>query len=164
MFVVNGEWSSFTIDHLRYTKQETMIQRLQSVWLLLAAAAAFCSLKLPFFSGDMIAENQSKARVELTAQSNLLLLILSAGVGIASLIAIFLYKNRKTQLRIVLLTLLVSIINLVLFFMQTQKFVPGAGNYALTAVFALFIPVLLFFAIRGIRRDEKLVKSLDRLR
>jgi hypothetical protein len=141
-----------------------MIQRLQSVWLLLAAAAAFCSLKLPFFSGDMIAENQSRVRVELTAQSNLLLLILSAGVGIASLIAIFLYKNRKLQLRIVLFTLLVSILNLVLFFMQTKKFVPDAGNYSLTAVFALFIPVLLFFAIRGIRRDEKLVKSLDRLR
>jgi dipeptide/tripeptide permease len=141
-----------------------MIQRLQSIWLLLAAAAAFCSLKFSFYSGNMIAENQTKARVELTAQSNLLLLILTAGVGIASLIAIFLYKNRKLQLRIVLLTLLVSIINLVLFFMQTKKFVPDAGNYALTAVFALFIPVLLFFAIRGIRRDEKLVKSLDRLR
>jgi dipeptide/tripeptide permease len=141
-----------------------MIQRLQSVWLLLAAAAAFCSLQFSFYSGTMIAENQSKVRAVLTAQSNLLLLILSAGVGIASLIAIFLYKNRKLQLRIVLLTLLVSIINLVLFFMQTKKFVPDAGNYALAAVFALFIPVLLFFAIRGIRRDEKLVKSLDRLR
>jgi hypothetical protein len=52
----------------------------------------------------------------------------------------------------------------VLFFAQTKKFVPGEGNYDLTAVFAIFIPVLLFFAIRGIRRDEKLVKSLDRLR
>jgi hypothetical protein len=141
-----------------------MIQRLQSVWLLLAAAAAFCSLKFSFYSGNMIGENQSKSWVSLTAQSNLLLLILSAGVGIASLIAIFLYKNRKMQLRIVLMALLVSIINLVLFFAQTKKFVPGEGNYDLTAVFAIFIPVLLFFAIRGIRRDEKLVKSLDRLR
>jgi hypothetical protein len=68
------------------------------------------------------------------------------------------------QLRLVLVALLVSIINLVLFFMQTKKFAPGEGNYALTAVFAMFIPILLFFAIRGIRRDEKLVKSLDRLR
>jgi len=141
-----------------------MIQRLQSVWLLLAAAAAFCSLQFSFFSGNMIGENQAKSFVSLTAQSNLLLLILSAGVGIASLVAIFLYKNRKTQLRIVLLTLLVSVINLVLFFTQTQKFVPGEGKYDLTAVFAIFVPVLLFFAIRGIRRDEKLVKSLDRLR
>jgi hypothetical protein len=141
-----------------------MIQRLQSIWLLLAAAAAFCSLRFSFYSGNMIAENQTKSWVSLTAQSHLLLLILSAGVGIASLIAIFLYKSRKMQLRIVLAALLVSIINLVLFFMQTQKFVPGEGNFDLTAVFAIFVPVLLFFAIRGIRRDEKLVKSLDRLR
>jgi hypothetical protein len=141
-----------------------MIQRLQSIWLLLAAAAAFCSLQFPFYSGNMIAENQTKAWVSLTAKNNLLLLILSAGVGIVSLIAIFLYKNRKTQLRLVLVALLVSIINLVLFFMQTKKFVPGEGSFDITAVFAFFIPVLLFFAIRGIRRDEKLVKSLDRLR
>src|SRR5687768_15780399 len=101
-----------------------MIQRLQSVWLLLAAAAAFCSLQFSFYSGNLIAANQAKSFVALNAQSNLLLLILSAGVGIASLISIFLYKNRKTQLRIVLVTLLVSIINLLLFYMQTKKFVP----------------------------------------
>ena len=140
-----------------------MIQRLQSVWLLLAAAAAFCSLQFAFYSGTMLVENQSK-RVELTAQSNLLLLILSAGVGIASIISIFLYKNRKTQLRIVLVTLLVSILNLVLFFTQTKKFVPGEGNYSLTAIFAIVVPIFLFLAIKGIRKDEKLVKSLDRLR
>jgi hypothetical protein len=140
-----------------------MLQRLQSVWLLLAAAAAFCSLQFSFYSGTMIVENQSK-RAELTAQGNLLLLILSAGVGIASLISIFLYKNRKTQLRIVLVTLLVSILNLVLFFMQTKKFVPGEGNYSLTAIFAIVVPIFLILAMRGIRKDEKLVKSLDRLR
>ncbi|AEW03569.1 hypothetical protein A4D02_19740 [Niastella koreensis] len=141
-----------------------MIQRLQSVWLLLAAAAAFCSIKLSFYSGNLIKDNQPKAFVSLTAQSNLLLLILTAGVGIASLIAIFLYKIRKMQLRIVLITLLVSLLNLGLYFAETQKYVPGEGKFDLTAVFAIFIPILLFLAIRGIRKDEKLVKSLDRLR
>ena len=141
-----------------------MIQRLQSVWLLLAAAAAFCSLQFSFYSGNIIAANQAKSFAALNAQSNLLLLILSAGVGIASLISVFLYKNRKTQLRIVLVTLLVSIINLVLFFTQTKKFVPGEGNYNLTAIFAIVVPVFLILAMRGIRKDEKLVKSLDRLR
>jgi hypothetical protein len=141
-----------------------MIQRLQSIWLLLAAAAAFCSLQFSFYSGNIIAANQAKSFAALNAQSNLLLLILSAGVGIASLISIFLYKNRKTQLRIVLVTLLVSIINLVLFFTQTKKFVPGEGDFNLTAIFAVVVPVFLILAMRGIRKDEKLVKSLDRLR
>ena len=141
-----------------------MIQRLQSVWLLLAAAAAFCSLQFSFYSGNIIAANQAKSFAVLNAQSNLLLLILSAGVGIASLISIFLYRNRKTQLRIVLVTLLVSIINLVLFFTQTKKFVPGESSYNLTAIFAIVVPVFLILAMRGIKKDEKLVKSLDRLR
>jgi hypothetical protein len=112
----------------------------------------------------LVVQNQPKAFVSLTAQSNLLLLILTSGVGIASLIAIFLYKNRKMQFRIALITLLVSLLNLGIYFSEAQKFVPGEGKYDLTAVFAIFIPILLFFAIRGIRRDEKLVKSLDRLR
>lgn len=141
-----------------------MIQRLQSIWLLLAAAAAFCSLQFSFYSGNIIAANQAKSFAALNAQSNLLLLILSAGVGIASIISVFLYKNRKTQLRIVLVTLLVSIINLVLFFTQTKKFVPNEGSYSITAIFAIIVPVFLILAIRGIRKDEKLVKSLDRLR
>ena len=138
-----------------------MIQRIQSVWLLLAAAAAFASLQFPFYNGLTEA---GKPLVYVTAQSNLLLLILTAGVGLASLIAIFLYKNRKMQSRIVLIALLVSVINLVLFFMQTQKFLPGQGNYNLTAIFAIVAPVLLILAMRGIKKDEKLVKSLDRLR
>jgi len=141
-----------------------MIQRLQSVWLLLAAAAAFCSLRFSFYSGNMVAANQAKSWVNLTAQSNLLLLILTAGVGIAALITIFLYKNRKQQSGLAWITFLVSIINLVLYFVQVQKFVPGEGSYNLTALFAIIVPVFLFLGIRGIRKDEKLVKSLDRLR
>ncbi|HEY1199398.1 MAG TPA: DUF4293 domain-containing protein [Niastella sp.] len=141
-----------------------MIQRLQSIWLLLAAAAAFCSLQFSFYSGNIIAANQAKSFAALNAQSNLLLLILSAGVGIASIISVFLYKNRKTQLRIVLVTLLVSIINLILFFTQTRKFVPAEGSYSITAIFAIIVPIFLILAMRGIRKDEKLVKSLDRLR
>jgi len=140
-----------------------MIQRLQSIWLLLAAAAAFCSLEFAFYSGNMVAAN-AKSWVKLTAQSNLLLLILTAGVGIAALIAIFLYKNRKQQSGLVWITFLVSIINLILYFVQVQKFVPGEGSYNLTALFAIIVPVFLLLAIRGIRKDQKLVKSLDRLR
>jgi len=34
----------------------------------------------------------------------------------------------------------------------------------LTAIFAIVVPILLILAMRGIRKDEKLVKSLDRLR
>jgi hypothetical protein len=141
-----------------------MIQRLQTIWLLLAAAAAFLTLKFSFYSGNIIADGGAKTFQYLTARSNIVLTILSAGVGLAALISVFLYKNRKRQLRIVLLCILVSIVNIVLFFLESRKFVAGEGNYDLTAALAFVVPVFLILAMRGIRKDEKLVKSLDRLR
>jgi formate-dependent nitrite reductase membrane component NrfD len=142
-----------------------MIQRIQTIWLLLAAAAAFLTLKFSFYSGNFLgADGAAKSFQYLTARSNILLTILSAGVGLAALISIFLYKNRKQQSRIVLFTLLVSIVNLVLFFVESRKYVAGEGNYDLTAAIAFAVPIFLILAMRGIRKDEKLVKSLDRLR
>jgi hypothetical protein len=141
-----------------------MIQRIQTIWLLLAAAAAFLTLKFSFYSGNFLADGAAKSFQYLTARSNILLTILSAGVGLAALISIFLYKNRKQQSRIVLIALLVSIVNLVLFFVESRKYVAGEGNYDLTAAIAFAVPVFLILAMRGIRKDDKLVKSLDRLR
>jgi hypothetical protein len=141
-----------------------MIQRIQTIWLLLAAAAAFLTLRFSFYSGNFIGDGAAATFQYLTARSNIVLTILSAGVGLAALIAVFLYKNRKQQMRVILVALLVSIVNLVLFFLESRKFVPGEGNYDLTAAIAFAVPVFLFLAMRGIRKDEKLVKSLDRLR
>lgn len=55
-----------------------------------------------------------------------------------------------------------SIINLIIYYMETKKF--ESGTYSLTAILSLAIPVLLVLAARGIWKDEKLVKSVDRLR
>jgi uncharacterized membrane protein YsdA (DUF1294 family) len=140
-----------------------MIQRLQTIWLLLAAAAAFSTLKFSFYSGNRM-EGTTRIFEYFTAQSNLLLLILTAGVGLLAFISIFLFKNRKLQFRLTIIAIIVSLINLVLYFTGIRKFVPGESNYDLTAILAIIVPVLLFMAARGIRKDEKLVKSLDRLR
>ena len=144
-----------------------MIQRIQSVWLLLAAAASFFSLNFSFYSGNIIKEGVTpavKTFERITAQSNVLLLILTVGVGIASIITIFLYKDRKLQFRICLAAIFVSLINILLYYLQIKKFVPSEGAYELTAIVVLIIPVLLILAARGIYKDQKLVKSLDRLR
>jgi len=141
-----------------------MIQRIQSVWLLLAGAAALLTLKFSFYSGNFIKEGQPKAFTSLTASSNILLTITTVATGLLALVTIFLYKDRKLQLRLCFLTLLLSIINIVLYFTQIRKFVPNEGNYDLTAIISIVIPVLVILAVRGIFRDQKLVKSLDRLR
>ncbi len=139
-----------------------MIQRIQTLWLLLAAVAAFLTLKFSVFSGNIVAADQTKNFEELTARSYWLLFALTILLGTGILIAIFLFKTRKPQLRIVIAAIVLSIVNLILYYYQSQKFAEGKPD--LSALIALAIPVFLILAARGINKDEKLVKSLDRLR
>lgn len=140
-----------------------MLQRLQTVWLLLASVLAFVSLKISFFSGNILIENVKQFQ-NFTAMSNMLLMILTVGAGIASLITIFLFKDRKLQIKICFAVLAVAVLNIVLYYLQTKNFVAGEWTFDLTSVVTIAIPFLLFLAIRGIYKDDRLVKSVDRLR
>lgn len=135
-----------------------MIQRIQTIWLLLAAAASFAALKLPFFSG--IKENNLFEK--LTGSSYFLLLILSVAVALIALAAVFLFKNRKLQSQLSLAGLLLQLATIAVYYQQSQTFTQG--NYSLTAVLTLIVPVFFILAWLGIRKDEKLIKSMDRLR
>ena len=139
-----------------------MIQRIQSLWLALAAILALLTIKFPIYSGNIADTPTTTKWVELTAVNSILILILTIAVAVASGFILFLYKNRKQQLRFTLLTLLVSIGVIVLYYNEAQKFV--TGNISLTCLLAFSIPVLLILAAIGIYKDEKLVKSTDRLR
>lgn len=99
---------------------------------------------------------------QVTAMSNVFLTSLTIAVFVGSLITIFNYKKRKGQIRGILMLILFSLSNIVLYYLETRKFVEG--NFDLTALFALAIPIFLFLAMQGVRKDEKLVKSADRLR
>lgn len=140
-----------------------MIQRSQTIWLLVAAVLAFISLKLSFFSGNIMVENVKQFQ-NFTAMSSLPLMVLTVAVAIASLIAIFLFKDRKLQFKIVLAVLFLSLLNLLLYFLKTKEFVPAEWSLDLTSLISFFIPLFLLLAVRGIYKDDKLVKSVDRLR
>ncbi len=150
-------------------KKNTMIQRLQTLWLLFASAMAFITLKVSFFSGNKLVMNDKtyineKQFVSLTGMSNMIIMVLTVGIAIASLVSIFLYNDRKMQLKITAAIVGVSIINIVLYYLQTKNFIPGEGTYVLTSLLVFCIPAFLLMAIRGIYKDEKLIKSVDRLR
>ena len=140
-----------------------MIQRSQTLWLLVSAILAFLTLKISFFSGNLLVENVKQFQ-KFTAMSNMLLMILTVIAAVGSLVTVFLYKNRNTQWKICLSLFGVAVINLVLYFVASGNFVPGEWSYDLTAIAAIAIPVFLLLAARGIYKDEKLVKSVDRLR
>lgn len=138
-----------------------MIQRQQSLWLLLSAVCAVLTFWYPFSTGQYT-PSPTEGITELTAGSRMFIWLLTGLVAIVALVTIFLYKDRKTQLWSVFLGILLSGIVLALYFAETNKFVKG--TFALWSIlsFATFIGFIM--AARGIRKDQKLIKSLDKLR
>jgi hypothetical protein len=139
-----------------------MIQRIQTIWLFLSALCAAFTYKFPFYTGNKLPISLTGEQTKLVASSNFLLLIFTAVLIVGTVIIIFLYKNRKQQLWLTITALVISIINIIIYFMELKKFV--SGTISLTAILSLIIPFLLLLAATGIWKDEKLVKSLDRLR
>ncbi|HEY4967096.1 MAG TPA: DUF4293 domain-containing protein [Puia sp.] len=141
-----------------------MLQRMQSLWLLLAAICAFLTIKFSFYSGNVEKPGEAVSFQFLTATFNIWILILTIALVCMAIIDIFLYKNRKLQGRIALLGIIFSLLNIFLYLNQIHQFVENQGSHTITAVFVFAIPVFFFLAVRGIYKDQKLVKSLDRLR
>ncbi len=138
-----------------------MIQRQQSLWLLLATVAAILSFTFPFYSGTRMLDGMAGYDV-LDAGSSFFLIILTGLSVLVSGITIFLFKDRKTQLKLSVAGVVIGIILIILYFLEVGKF--QSGNFALTSLFVFCIPIGYVFAARGIWKDEKLVKSLNKLR
>jgi hypothetical protein len=141
-----------------------MIQRIQTIWLALAAACGFMMARAPLFNATL-ADNTMR---EYLATESLLAFALIIGVAILSVIAIFLFKNRTTQFKLAVTGILLSaiIVGLQVWavenFKKTIPLVKGTYQWGGLLPIAMFI--FLWLAARAIRKDEKLVKSLDRLR
>lgn len=138
-----------------------MIQRIQSVWLLLASIFDAITFRFPFYVGDW-QKDTVPAIIDLNAQLTTPLTIVTVLTGILAFLTIFLFNNRKLQLRLTYLGMLLSLVLLVLYFFEMGNF--NSGDMALWCLF--YFAVLLFYvlAARGIQKDQKLIRSLDRLR
>lgn len=136
-----------------------MIQRIQTIWLILAAA---CSGGLIFVVSLWI-DGEGNEIVAMDEASYFGAFAVSAAL---SLFAIFIFKNRKLQTVINRLNILLNLILLGVFVYRALT-MSGATAVAEKGI-GMFIPilsiVLLVLANRAIRKDEQLVKSVDRLR
>lgn len=136
-----------------------MIQRVQTLWLLLASAATIITLKTSFYSGTLITDNSFDS---VMGMDNYGMMLLTIALGTALFINIFLYKNRTTQLRICIAALLVECLIIFLYFREIKNF--SKGNFDLWCAMHLFILLFIFLAARGIYKDAKLIKNSNRLR
>lgn len=133
-----------------------MIQRIQTLWLLVASAAAFLILKFPFYY------TPEPNALELTGADQYPTLIGLAFSACLSFISIFLYGNRMLQLKVTLANFLLS--GLVGYFIYTIVKAHPGGGFTLASAALFLIPVLQLIACYKIYQDEKLVKSADRIR
>jgi len=157
-----------------------MIQRPQSIFLLLAAMA-LGSLFLPslsFTEIDYAMQSQPEA-LQATSHADgvfnimdhITLVILAALGGLISLIAIFIFSNRNRQkllsrMAIVLTILLAGAATF--YFYLDYAVIDKISGLEVDPSLGLINPILalifLILAIRFINKDEKLVRSMDRLR
>jgi hypothetical protein len=143
-----------------------MIQRIQTLWLLAAGLLTLATFELGFYTSYL----KDGGSATLTASSTPNILVYMAVILLAVICfgTIALFKNRPLQSRLCLLGIVLSIALLVLEDHQTDvaRAMPNfsKGNWSLGIALPILIIVALILAMRGIRKDQKLVKSLERLR
>jgi hypothetical protein len=133
-----------------------MIQRIQTIWLLLASAAAFSILRFPFYY------TPTPQALEINGSSQYSTLISLAFSACLSFISIFLYGNRMLQLKVVLVNFLLT--GLIGFFIYKVVIAHPGGGFTLPSAVLFLIPILQIMAVIRIYKDEHMVKAADRLR
>ncbi len=136
-----------------------MIQRIQTIYLLLATLV---SLGLPF-AFSLYADINGKA---VWATDKVLYITLFSISAVFSFISIFLWNTRKNQFVLGRLNILLNFVLLGVLLYDSQ--ILSGGTAVLEKGIGMIIPlvsiVLLVLANKAIKRDEDLVKSVDRLR
>ena len=136
-----------------------MLQRIQTIYLLISAAISG-GLIFVFCLWTTINET------EFYAKDELLYLVLFLGSSALALIAIFLYKNRQTQFVLGRLNIILNFILLGLFVYRSLNLSGEAdvSEKGIGILLPIFSIVFLVLANKAIKKDEDLVKSVDRLR
>ena len=130
-----------------------MLQRIQSLYLLIVAVL---TVLMYFFVFLYIESPDSLSYFKPIFTTTLCLL--------TSLTTIFLYKNRKLQIKFCY----ANIVFLGLTYAETGIYLysqlPANYMFLIGSIIPPICIILTFLAIRAIKKDENLVKSLDRIR
>lgn len=145
-----------------------VIQRWQSVWLLVAAVlvALFSFLPMAYISSEGPEIMDASSVTFMYPYDNWVMLIVGLLVSLLLVINIFSFKDtrrqkRMTLLAVVLIAVLAACACLMVYGFRSE----GAGAEWMGSILLLAGAVIFaLMAYRGIRNDEKLLKAADRLR
>jgi glucan phosphoethanolaminetransferase (alkaline phosphatase superfamily) len=158
-----------------------MIQRIQSLWLLLASLSVLLLFFFPVATlgpnangGGVIvnfyAHNLNSADAFPLIYPPFLKWTVVAVVSVCLLtpfVSIFMYRNRARQVQLSRLTILLNAALTVAFFLLADAFAKPYGSsvgYGVGIYVPLAAIIFLLLAIRFIKKDDKLVRSADRIR
>ena len=131
-----------------------MIQRIQSIYLLIAVISmTLISFKVPIYYLN---------ETLFMAQDDTKLFVLTIVGALFSLLGLFMFKNRKFQMKLIRLTVLIQMIIGIRMFMLFIKFEVVLNNSFLFLM--VFTLITLIMAYRGVKKDDDLVRSIDRIR
>ena len=136
-----------------------MIQRIQSIYLLLVA---LLGALLPFWLELWV----DATGAVVFAQNEIAVSLAFYGSAVLAALAIFRFKDRKSQFVLNRLNMILNLFLLGFFVYRSlnlsgEALVSEKGIGMLIPVFSI---VFLVLANRAIKKDEDLVKSVDRLR
>lgn len=157
-----------------------MLQRIQTIWLLLAALVVLGLFLFPYvnyidlvglgkritITGEFGAVNNELVKKE----SYILQTIAAIVLAIIPLFIIFQFRNRKLQLKLIYAQMVLLVLFMVWLFFSASNTLSlinqkiGFQNIGVGFFLLPIAIVLLVMASNGIRQDEKLIKSADRLR
>jgi len=159
-----------------------MIQRIQTIYLALVAVLSILGLCLPigkFYQGTHTVATynnfvlipsedygQAFSTINLGPIALGVLLII---VALITLMSIMLYRHRMRQLRLTIFSTILLVGYVAYYAFLTWKYTLAVNpdttyHLRIAAVLPVVSIILNCLAIHGIRRDEALVRSLDRLR
>jgi len=138
-----------------------MLQRIQTIYLLIAAGVSAGLIHVfPLYMLNL------KNITAIYAKNDVMFLSMFLASAILSIVTIFLFKNRKLQFVLGRLNIILNFILLGFFVYQSLNL---SGETAVSEKgIGMFLPIvsIVFLALanKAIKKDENLVKSVDRLR
>lgn len=162
-----------------YKLYNKMIQRIQSLYLFLSCIFSCLMFFFPIsgYYGNYYTFKLTILKLENLVPNSedifhsfftLPLLIIVFLVIILSFVAILKYKNRKKQMQIIKIDIFFNILLIACIFLIYSKMINTRINveeeYNTGAFLPLLSLVFLVLSYRGVKKDEELVKSADRLR
>lgn len=135
-----------------YTESNNMLQRIQTVWIFLAIIGAV----FLFITGQ---DFSLFGPVPLIS-------VVCVGLVLFGFISILSYKDRKRQIQLNTISLIINVLllGLLAYWLLTLSGGIDFPEKGIEPVFPLLSIICLLIANVYIRKDERLVKSVDRLR